>query len=136
MDSLMRKDGWRMQYSDFRDSDQPLDNDSTKTLPKKSDRYQGHGMTLIEESAVTSLNYAKTITAYEQEKYAKAFRKFNSLFQDRRTKHAEVPTTFADPIKPKDVKLKKGKRRGLSLREALEEEEAEKRRQRQAESIE
>lgn len=77
-------------------------------------------MTLVEESAVTSLDYAKALPAHEREEYAKAFQEFNSLFQNRRTKHAEVPTTFVDPIRPKDVKLKKGKRRGLSLREALE----------------
>ena len=129
------RDSWRMQYSDFCDNDEPLENDLTRTLVKKGDRYQDHGMTLVEESAVTSLDYAKALPAYEQEECVKAFPEFNSLFQNRRTKHAEVPTTFVDPIRPKDVKLKKGKRRGLSLRKALEEEETEKQRQRQAESI-
>ena len=93
-------------------------------------------MTLVEESAITSLVYAKTLPAHERKKYAKVFREFNSLFPNRRTKHAEVSTTFVDPIRPKDVKLKKRKRRGLSLREALEKEEAEKRRRQRAESIE
>lgn len=130
------RDSWHMQYSDFCDNDEPLENDATRTLVKKGDQYQGHGMTLVEESAVTSLDYAKTLPALEREKYAKAFQEFNSLFQNRQTKHAEVPTTFVDPIRPKDVKLKKRKRRGLSLRETLEEEEAEKRRRQRAESIE
>ena len=69
-----------MQYSDFRDNDELLENDFTRTLVKKSDRYQDHGMTLIEESAVTSLDYAKALPAYEREKHAKAFQEFNSLF--------------------------------------------------------
>ena len=103
---------------------------------KKSDCYQGHGMTLIQESAVASLGYAKTLPAHKQEEYAKAFQEFNKSFQVRRTKHAEVPTTFVNPIRPKHVKLKRFTLRGLSLRKALEEEEAEKQRQRRAESIE
>ena len=125
-----------MQYSDFHDNDEQLKNNFTRTISKKSDRYQGHGMTLVEESAVMSIDYAKTLPAYEQEKYAKVFQKFNSLFQNRQTDHSEVPTAFVDPIRPKDVKLKKGKRRGLSLCEALEEGEAEGQRQRRAESSE
>lgn len=125
-----------MQYSDFCDNDEPSENDSTRTLVKKGDQYQGHGITLVEKSAVTSPDYAKTLPAHEREEYAKAFQEFNSLFRNRRTKHAEVATTFIDPIRPKDVKLKKGKRRGLSFRQALEEEEAEKRRRQRAESIE
>ncbi len=129
-------DSWRMQYSDFHDNDEQLKNNFTRTISKKSDRYQGHGMTLVEESAVMSIDYAKTLPAYEQEKYAKVFQKFNSLFQNRQTDHSEVPTAFVDPIRPKDVKLKKGKRRGLSLCEALEEGEAEGQRQRRAESSE
>ena len=74
-----------------------------------------------------------TLPANEREEYAKVFYEFNSLYQDPKIK---LPTTFVDPIRPKDVKLKNGKRRGLSLLEALEEEEAEKRRRRRAESIE
>ena len=125
-----------MQYSDFCDNDEPLKNDFTRTLVKKGDRYQDHSMTLVEELAVKSLDYAKALSANEREEYAKVFQEFNTLFQNRRTKYTEVPTTFVDPIRPKDVKLKKGKRRGLSLHEPLEEEEAEKRQQRRAESIE
>lgn len=130
------KDGWRMRYSDFRSSDEQSEDDSTKHMTGKNDRYHRHGMALLEEAAVTSLDYAKTLPANEREEYAKAFQEFNSLFQNRRARHAEIPTTFVDPIRPKDVKLKKGKRRGLSLREALEKEEVEKRRRRRAKSIE
>ncbi len=83
-------------------------------------------MTLLEKSSVTLLDYAKALLAYEREEYTKVYQEFNCLFQNRRTKYSEVPITFVDPIRPKDVKLKKGKRRILSLREALEEEEAEK----------
>lgn len=130
------KDGWQMRYSDFRNSNFSSQGDSIMQLPKPIDRYQDHGMTLVEESAVKSLDYAQTLPANEREEYAKAFHEFNSLYQSRKSKHAEVSTTFVDPIRPKDVKFRKGKRRGLSLREALEEEEVEKRRRRRAESIE
>lgn len=37
--------------------------------------------------------------------------------------HYSTPTTFVDPIRPNEVKLKNGKPRGLSLRKGLEEEE-------------
>ena len=76
------KDNWRMQYSDFHENDEPLENDFTRTLVKKSDRYQDDDMTLVEESAVTSLDYAKALQVYEREEYAKAFQEFNSLFQN------------------------------------------------------
>ena len=115
-----------MQYPDFCDNDERLENDSTRTISKKSDRYQGQGMSLVEESAVTSHHCAKTLTVNEREEYAKAFQEFNGLFQNRQTKHGEILTAFVDPIRPKDVKLKKGKCRSLSLLEALEEEEAKK----------
>ena len=92
------RDGWRMQYSDFRDTNFPSPGNSTMLLPKPIDRYQDHGMALVEESAVKSLDYAQTLPANEREEYAKAFHKFNSLYQSRRSKHAEVPTTFVDPI--------------------------------------
>lgn len=49
-------------------------------------------MTLVGESAVTSLDYTKTLLAHEREEYTKTFQKFNSLFQDRRTKQAKFPT--------------------------------------------
>lgn len=123
-----------MQYSDFCDNNSRSQCNSTMHLPKAVDRYQDHGMALVEESAVMSLDYAKTLPANEREKYAKAFHEFNSLYQSRKVKHAEVPTTFVDPIRPKDVKFRKGKRRGLSLREALE--EVKERRRRRAELIE
>lgn len=35
--SYITRDSWRMQYSDFRDNDEPLENDSTRTLVKKGD---------------------------------------------------------------------------------------------------
>lgn len=79
-------------------------------------------MALVEKSAIMSLDYAKTLPANKREEYAKAFHEFNSLYQNQKIKHAEVALTFIDPIRPKDVILKKGKRCGLSLREALEEE--------------
>lgn len=101
------RDGWRMQYSDFRDDDGPSGDSCTRDLVKTGDRYQGHGMTVIEQSAVMSLDYAKSLPAHEREEYAKAFREFNRGCQNRRAKHAEVPTTFVDPIRPKDVKMKK-----------------------------
>lgn len=78
-------------------------------------------MALVEESTVTSLDYAKTLPAKEQEEYAKAFHKFNSLYESRKIKLAEIPTTFVDPIKLKKVRFRRGKRSGLSLRKALEE---------------
>ncbi len=78
-----------MQYSDFCDNDEQLENDSTRTISKKGDRYKGHGITLVKESAVTSLDYAKTLLADEREEYAKASQKFNSPFQNRRTKHTK-----------------------------------------------
>lgn len=93
-------------------------------------------MTLIEESGVKLLDYTKTLPAYEREKVCKAFQEINSLYQDQKTKHAEIHITFVDPIRPKDSKLKKGKCCGLSLLKALEEEEAEKQRQQRANSIE
>lgn len=49
-------------------------------------------MTLVEELAITSLDYTKTLLAYEREEYTKTFQKFNSLFQDRRTKQAKFST--------------------------------------------
>lgn len=115
-----------MQYSDFYDNNKSLKNNSTRILVKKGDQYQIYSMTLIEELAVTSLDYTKTLLVDEREEYIKVFLEFNSLFQNWRTKYAKVPTTFIDPIRPKDVKLKKGKCYGLSLHKALEEEEAKK----------
>ena len=109
---------------DFCSSDEQSEDDSTKHITEKNDWYHCHGMTLLEEAAVTSLDHAKILPVNKQEEYAKAFQEFNSLFQDRRARYAEIPTTFVDPIRPKDVKLKKGKRRGLSLCKALEEEKA------------
>ena len=92
-------------------------------------------MTLVKESVVMSFDYAKTLPVYEWEEYVKVFQKFNSLFQNWRTKHVKVPTTFVDPIRPQDVKFKKGKHCGLSLYKVLEEEKAEKRQWRQIKSI-
>lgn len=79
----------------------------------ESDRYQEHGnhWTMRKLSPYMS---------------AKAFKEFNAVFQARKARQALVPTTFVDPIRPKDVRQKKGRRRGLTLREALEEEEADK----------
>lgn len=125
-----------MQYSDFRNNNFLSQDNSTMHLPKPIDRYQDYGMALVEESAVKSLDYAQTLPANEREEYAKAFHEFNRLYQSRKSKHTEVPTNFVDPIRPKDVKFRKGKRRGLSLREALEEEEVEEPQRRQVESIE
>lgn len=116
-----------MQYSDFCGSDLSSQGNYTMHLPKAIDQYQDHGMSLVEESTVTSLDYAKTLPANEQEEYAK---KFNSLYQSRMIKHAEIPTTFFDPIRPKEIRFRKGKRRGLSSLEALEEEEVEERQRR------
>lgn len=76
------KDGWRMRYSDFRDTDLPSEGDYTSHLPNNINRYQDHGMALIEESAITSHDYVKTLPANEQEEYAKAFHEFNSLYQN------------------------------------------------------
>ena len=75
-------------------------------------------------SVTASLDYAKTLPVHEREEYAKAFQEFNAVFQARKAKQALVPTTFVDPIRPKDIRHKKGKRRGLTLHEALDEEEA------------
>lgn len=49
-------------------------------LPKTIDQYQDHGKALVEESTITLLDYAKTLPANKQEKYAK---EFNSLYQSR-----------------------------------------------------
>lgn len=92
----------------------------------ESDRYQDHGMALLEESVIVSLGYARTLPVYERKEYAKAFKEFNAVFHVRKTKQALVPTTFVDPIWPKNVRYKKGSRRGLTLRKALEEEKADK----------
>lgn len=59
------KDSWRMQYSDFCDNDKSLEKNSTRTLVKKGDQDQDHSMTLVEKSAVTSLDYAKALLAHE-----------------------------------------------------------------------
>lgn len=82
------------------------------------------------------MNYAKTLLVHERDEYAKAFQEFNAVFQARKARQALVLTTFIDPIRPKDIRQKKGKRRGLTLREALDEEEADKRRRRRAQSVE
>ena len=115
-----------MQYSDFCDSDLLSEGDYTSHLPKNIDQYQGHGMALIEKSAIMSLDYAKALLANKQEKYAKIFQKFNNLYYNQKIKHVKVSTIFVNPIRPKDVMLKKGKHCGLSLRKALKEEEVEK----------
>lgn len=126
------ENGWRMRFSDFR-AENPMLFQEKKM---ESDRFQDHGMALLEESVMVSLDYARTLPVHEREEYAKAFKEFNAVFQARKTKQALVPTTFVDPIRPKDVRYKKGRRRGLTLREALEEEEADKRRRRRAASVE
>ena len=125
------KNGWRMRYSNCQVENQMPEDFQEKKMP--SDRYQEHGMALLEELAIESLDYAKTLTVHER---AKAFQEFNALFQARKAKQALVLTTFVDPIRPKDVCQKKRKRRGLTLREALDKKEADKRRQRRAQSVE
>ncbi len=64
-------------------------------------------MALLEESAIASLDYAKTLLVHERKEYAKAFQEFNALFQARKAKKALVLTTFVYPIRLKDVRQKK-----------------------------
>ena len=53
------ENGWRMSVSDFQaDNQMPKDFQEKKM---QSDRYQEHGMVLLEESAIASLDYAKTL---------------------------------------------------------------------------
>lgn len=101
----------------------------------ESDRYQDHRIALLEESIIVSLDYIKTLPVHERKKYAKAFKEFNAIFQAYRTKQALVLTTFVDPIWPKNVHYKKGRRCGLTLCEVLEEEKADKQRRRRAKSV-
>ncbi len=104
-----------------------------KKMP--SDRYQEHWMALLKESAIASLDYSKTFPVHERKKYAKAFQEFNDLFQACKTKQVLVPTTFVDPLRPKNVCQKKRKRCSLTLCEALDKEEADKRPWRRAQSV-
>ena len=101
-----------------------------------SDRYQEPGMELLEESTMASLDYAKTFLVHKRKKYAKTFQEFNALFQARKAKQALVPTTFVDPIWPKDVREKKKKRCSLTFREALDEEEADEQQKCRTQSVE
>lgn len=123
-----------MRFSDFQAENQMPKDFQEKKM--QSDRYQEHGMALLKESVIASLDYAKTLPVNEREEYAKAFQEFKAVFQARKAKQALAPTTFVDPIRPKDVRHKKGKRRGLTLREALDEEEGDERRRRRAQSVE
>ena len=104
-----------------------------KKIP--NDRYQKLGIALLKESAITSLNYAKTLLVYKRKEYAKAFQEFNASFQARKAKQALVPTTFVDPIRLKDIRQKKKKRRGLTLCEALDKKEADEQWQCRAQSV-
>lgn len=65
-------------------------------------------MTLIKKLAIMSLDYIKTLSENKQEEYAKAFYKFNNLYQNKKIKHIKILLTFVDPIKPKDIMSKKG----------------------------
>lgn len=66
----------------FSNSDQSLDNNTSKILSKNKNCYHRHNMIWIEKLPVTSLNYVKIFKVYEWEKYIKAFQEFNSLYQD------------------------------------------------------
>ncbi len=56
----------------------------------------------------------------------KSYQKFNSLFQDQKTKYAEKLIAFADLFGSNDVKLKKRICSGLNSRESLDKEKTEK----------
>ena len=99
----------------FSNSDQSLDNNTSKILSKNKNYYQKHDMIWIEKLPVISLNYVKIFIVYEWEKYTKAFQEFNSLYQDQKIKYADISILFIDPIRPKDLKLKKSKHCNLIL---------------------
>ncbi len=83
-------------------------------------------MALLEKSTIALWDYAKILPVHERKKYAKAFQEFNALFQVRKANQELVITTVVDPIRPKNVCQKKGKRCGLTICETLDKEKADK----------
>lgn len=68
-------------------------------------------MALLEATTSQSIDYGKSLPLHDREKYAKALIEFNNALQNRRSRHEAILTTFIDPIRPKDVRFTKGKRR-------------------------
>ncbi|MCJ1345828.1 hypothetical protein MMC31_004037 [Peltigera leucophlebia] len=114
-----RKGGWKMSVPGHFDA---MVQRPHPVITKSGDRFENHGMARF---------------LFMIENYAKALAEFNAVFQTRRKKNEVLPTTFVDPIRPKDVRFTKGKRRhGPTNHKAAQAEEADERRRRRAQSIE
>ncbi len=66
-------------------------------------------MALLETTTLQSIDYGKSLPSNGREKYAKALVEFNNAFQNFSARHKAIPTTFVDPIHPKEVRFTKGK---------------------------
>lgn len=131
----MPKNGWKMVLY-ISDVGQ-LNPTAHNQVSKERDRFEDHGLALLETTTLQSIDYGKSRPLHDREKYAKALAEFNNAFPNRRNRHEAIPTTFVDPIHPKEIRFTKGKRRrGLTNHEAAQAQEADERRHRRAKSIE
>lgn len=129
------KNGWKMvlYISDVGQLSPTAHNQESK----EGDRFEDHGMALLETTTLQSIDYGKFLLSHDRELYAKALAELNNAFQNCRGRYEAIPTTFVDPIHPKEVRFTKGKRRrGLTNHEAAQAQEADERRHRRAKSIE
>lgn len=81
-------------------------------VKKKGDRFENHGMALLETTILQSIDYGKSLPSHEREEYAKALAELNNTFQNRRNRHAAirlltlfVPKKFVSQKENDDVVL-------------------------------
>ncbi|MCJ1347103.1 hypothetical protein MMC31_005324 [Peltigera leucophlebia] len=98
------KSKWKMSFSGHSDA---MVQRLNPVITKSGDRFENHGMALVEGSAIQSIDYGKLFPSHDREIYAKALAKFNAAFETHRKKYEVLPTTFVDPIWPKDPRQKK-----------------------------
>lgn len=65
-------------------------------------------MVLVEESAIMSFDYIKTLPANKREEYAKSFYEFNSLYQNRKISIQKFPPPLLTLLDQRIQYLKRG----------------------------
>lgn len=86
------KGGWKMV---LHESDAGrLTPTTDHEVKKQVGRFENDGMALLETTTLQSIDYGKSLPSHEREEYAKALAAFNNTFQNRRNRHAAIPTTF------------------------------------------
>ena len=123
----------------------PSDKEEISTLikPSSGDRFTRDGVDLLHSTALSSLDFHKSIqNSHRAEEYARDYsrmmEKLNKKWQEKEMARPMVPTTFSEPISTGNTKasMKKKTGRRFTGHEAVEQEEAIKRRTKRRQSIE